>query len=112
AIALLAPDEARGQGIYFSRAVLLRALVASGDRKQATRVAHWLVDNRAIAFGEPTYTRGWQLANVAEGNFALLALSRLAEPGSKEAGEAALAFGKVWPNANGSAEVARRDAAF
>lgn len=112
AIARLSPDSSRGGDIFFSQSVLLRALVAAGDRKQALRVAGWLAQNRAIAFGEPTYSRGWQLANVAESNLALGAIARLAEPGSKEAEEARRAFLKAWPGASESPEVARRDALY
>ncbi|PRH81759.1 putative peptide modification system cyclase [Arenimonas caeni] len=112
AIARLAGDPGQGGDIYFSKAVLMRALVAAGDRKQASRVASWLAENRAVAFGEPTYTRGWQLANVAESNLALRAMARLAEPGSAEAAEASEAFANAWPGAGDSAEVARRDAAL
>ena len=75
-------------------------------------MARWLAQNRAIAFGEPTYTRGWQLANVAESNLALAAIARLAEPGSPEAEEASRAFAKAWPQAASLPEVARRDALY
>lgn len=110
AIDLLADDHAKGQGLYFGRSVLMRALVAAGDRKQAVQVAAWLSQERARAFGEPTNALGWQLANVAESTLALHVLARLAEPGSAEAEQAAQAFEKAWPKGESLPETVRRDA--
>ena len=110
AIALLADDHATGRGLVFGRSVLVRALEAAGDRKQAAQVASWVSEQRARAFGEPTNAIGWQLPNVAESTLALHALARLAEPGSAEADAAARAFAEAWPQGQAMPEVARRDA--
>ena len=112
AVALLRDDHDRGEGIYFSRAVLVRALAAAGDRAQAARVAGWMVENRGVAFGEPTYNWGWQLANVAESMLALRAVVRLSEPGSPEGASAGQAFEKAWPGGGDLPQVKRRDAAL
>lgn len=112
AIALLSGDGGQGQEIYFTRAVLLRAMVAAGDREGALRAAEWLAQHRGIAFGEPTYVWGWQLANVAESTLALRAVARLAESGSPRAEKAAQAFAKAWPGGDALPEVKRRDAAL
>lgn len=112
AVALLGDDHDRGEGIYFSRAVLVRALAAVGDRPQAARVAGWMVENRGVAFGEPTYNWGWQLANVAESMLALRAVVRLSEPGSPEGASAGQAFEKAWPGGGDLPQVKRRDAAL
>jgi hypothetical protein len=112
AVALLADDHGKDEGIYFSRAVLVRALAASGDRAQAARVAAWMTENRGVAFGEPTYNWGWQLANVAESTLALRAAARLSEPGSADAVSAGQAFEKAWPDGAQLPQVTRRDAAL
>lgn len=112
AVALLADDHVKDEGIYFSRAVLVRALAASGDRAQAARVAAWMTENRGVAFGEPTYNWGWQLANVAESTLALRAAARLSEPGSADAVSAGQAFEKAWPGGAQLPQVTRRDAAL
>ncbi|WP_374603405.1 putative peptide modification system cyclase [Arenimonas sp.] len=112
AVALLADDHAKSEGIYFSRAVLVRALAAAGDRAEAARVAKWLDENRGVAFGEPTYNWGWQLASVAESTLALRAVARLSEPGSTDAASASQAFEKAWPGGAELPQVTRRDAAL
>ncbi|HEX5693460.1 MAG TPA: hypothetical protein VFY00_02445, partial [Arenimonas sp.] len=112
AIDLLRDDHDKGQGIYFSRSVLVRALAASGDRTQAAQVAQWMADNRGVAFGEPTYVWGWQLANIAESTLALRAVARLSEPRSAEAIAAAQAFARAWPEGEQLPQVKRRDAAL
>jgi len=112
AIALLTDDHEKSRGIYFSRAVLLRALAAAGDDGQALRIATWLSGRRAVAFGEPTYALGWQLPNIAESTLALRAVARLAPPGSAQANEAGESFEAAWPGAGSLPEVRRRDEAL
>ena len=112
AIAVLSEDIEKDRAIYFSRAVLLRALVAAGDHKEAVRMATWLAENRGIAFGEPTYVWGWQLANVAESTLALQTLAKVSKDlDPVRADKAAKAFSAAWPRGEAFPEVVRRDGA-
>lgn len=111
ALATLAPDLRDGAGLYFSRAVQLRALVARGRREEAARVAEWLVANRGRALAEPTSLSSWQPANLVEYGLALRAKVALAR-GSEHAKAAEAEFEQAWPGGTGLAAVQRRDAAL
>ena len=75
-------------------------------------MATWLAENRGIAFGEPTYVWGWQLANVAESTLALQTLAKVSKDlDPVRAEKAAKAFSAAWPRGEAFPEVVRRDGA-
>ena len=99
AIALLAPATADGRGLYFERALLLRAYRAAGQREAALAQARWLSSHRGRAFVEPGVRGTWQGANLIEANLALDAEASLLREAGNDAGAAAAAdaFAKAWP---------------
>ncbi|WP_188310361.1 putative peptide modification system cyclase [Arenimonas fontis] len=114
AVELLLPDHARNTGLYFSRAVLLRALLATRRDAEAALVADWLIENRGRALGEPTLLSAWQPANVVENGLAIRAAVEIARrqglPDMVRTYEAA--FAKAWPGDEALEVVKRRDAAL
>jgi hypothetical protein len=112
AIALLAPVADTDGGLYFERAVLMRAHAANGDLEQAAKLADWLAGQRGRAFAEASSIHLWQSANLIENNLALDAAARYAEQlGNAELADAhRKAFEQAWPGAGGLALVRRRSA--
>jgi putative peptide modification system cyclase len=114
AIAVLSEAQDGEGGLYFSRAVLMRAMAAAGRLDEAARLAQWLASHRGRAFAEPSSIGAWQAANILESNLALRASARLAErTGQPERAKALSAqFESAWPGGDGLEVVKRRDAAF
>jgi putative peptide modification system cyclase len=112
AVALLAPIAGTEDGLYFERAVLMRAHAANGELEQAAKLADWLAGQRGRAFGQASSLHLWQAANLIENNLALAAAARYAE----QLGNAELAavhrkaFEQAWPGADELALVRRRNA--
>ncbi len=103
---------ANGHEIYFTRAVYLRALMATGADTEALAQATWLVENRGLAYAEYNANGVWQPTNVLESGLALDAAARLAErtgnPALAQAKRAA--FAAAWPGDAAAALVERRAA--
>ncbi len=113
AVALLTDATSAGEGMYFERAVLMRAHAAAGGYDQALALADWLAEGRGRAYAEPSSIHVWQVANLVENNLALRAAARYAA----KTGDAGLAkarqraFDAAWPKAGGLEVARRRDAA-
>ncbi|WP_146907851.1 hypothetical protein [Arenimonas daejeonensis] len=112
AVAVLAPDQDDANGLYFSRAVLMRALAAAGKPGAAAEQTDWLASHRGRAFAEFNSRSGWQAANVIESNLALRAAAQLAErAGQKDrANKRTEEFSRAWPGGEALEAVKRRDA--
>ena len=110
----LSGAEDPDRGLYFERAVLMRAHAAAGNAERAAKLADWLALNRGRAFGEPSSLSLMQAANILESNLALHAAARLAaETGNQTlANEREAAFESAWPDAMTLEVVRRRDAAL
>jgi hypothetical protein len=95
---------------YAAHAVLLRALIASGDVARARTEAAWIASHRGQAYGEYGHEFMWQATNVVESNLALLAAHQLAaEAGDFEAAESNMeAFRTAWPGTEGEAAASAR----
>jgi putative peptide modification system cyclase len=114
AIDRLAPAVARNEGLYLTRAVLMRAFAAEGKLPEARELAQWLAINRGRALAEPSSLGILQPVNIIEANLALRASGRLAARigDTAAASEQAAAFAEAWPEGSQLALVKRRDAAF
>lgn len=114
AVERLAPSVGRGEGLYLTRAVLMRAYAAEGKLSEARELAQWLALNRGRALGEPNSLGILQPVNIIEANLALRASGQLAQRigDAAVATEQAAAFAKAWPKGEELALVKRRDAAF
>ncbi|MCX7034144.1 MAG: putative peptide modification system cyclase [Arenimonas sp.] len=112
AIALLSPHEETRSGLYFERAVLMRAHAAAGDAPRALALAQQIARSRGRAFGEPSSLGVWQAANVIENNLALRAAARHAAAMGDDglADEMQREFEQAWPGGSKLALVRRRDA--
>lgn len=113
AIEMLSGAKGSNGGLYFERAVLMRAHAAAGNFEQAAAMADWLANNRGRAFAEASSISLMQSANVIESNLALRAAARYAASAgnARMASERQLAFEAAWPESSGLALVRRRDAA-
>ena len=110
----MAPAVAGNEGLYFTRAVLMRAYGAEGKLKEARELAQWLAMNRGRALAEPSSLGVLQPVNLIEANLALRASGRLADRigDTAAAKEQAVAFAEAWPEGDQLLLVKRRDAAF
>lgn len=114
AIVRLAPTVAGDQGLYLTRAVLMRAYAAEGRWPEARALAQWLANNRGRALAEASSLDILQPVNVIEANLALRASARLADRmgDTVAASDQAAAFAAAWPKGEELVLVKRRDAAF
>ena len=102
------------EGLYFERAVLMRAHEAAGNPVEAARLAQWLSTHRGRAFAEPSSLGLMQSVNLVEANLALHAAERLADRAGNVslASDRRAAFEAAWPQASALEVVRRRDAAL
>ena len=114
AIDRLAPAVGRDEGLYLTRAVLMRAYASEGKLPEAREWAQWLARNRGRALAEPSSLAMLQPVNLIEANLALRTSGRLAEGmgDTAAASEQAAAFAEAWPGGDELALVKRRDAVF
>jgi hypothetical protein len=114
AIDRLAPVVASDEGLYLTRAVLMRAFAAEGKLAEARELAQWLAINRGRALAESSSLGILAPVNIIEANLALRASGRLADRiGDRAAAsEQAAAFAEAWPEGNQLELVKRRDAAL
>ena len=111
AAALLADDtRSEDAGLYFSRAVQMRAQAAAGNATAAMALAEWLTTHRGRAFGEPNSRSTWQPANVLESTLALSDWARFAEArgDTASAERQRKAFADAWPDGSGAMLVEQR----
>jgi hypothetical protein len=100
AIAILAPGVERDEGLYFERAVLMRAHAAQEQWAEALALSQWLAANRGRAYAEASSLGVAQPANVLESSLALDAAAYFAERAGDAAAarDAAAQFKQAWPN--------------
>lgn len=112
AVALLEADASGDGGLYFERAVLMRAHAAAGNYDKALGLADWLAAGRGRAYAEATGVNGWQSANLVENNLALHSAAQYATKMGNIglAKERQRAFDTAWPKANALEVVGRRNA--
>jgi putative peptide modification system cyclase len=112
AVDRLAPVVARNEGLFLTRAVLMRAFVAEQKFSNARELAEWLARNRGRALAEPSSLGILQPVNLIEANLALRAAARLSERtgDAASASKQAAAFADAWPEAEKLALVKKRDA--
>ncbi len=101
AIALLRPFH-RGNELYLSHAVLMRAYAAAQLFGEAAAEADWLAAHRGLAYGEFNVDLVMNPANVVQSNLALLSSAEyLLAAGDPEQARLRLArFFKAWPEAS------------
>nr|MBP6597420.1 putative peptide modification system cyclase [Arenimonas sp.] len=106
AVALLAPGVERGEGLYFERAVLMRARAANEQWAEALALSQWLASNRGRAYAEASSLGIAQPANVLESSLALDAAAYFAgRVGDADvAREAAEQFRQAWAKASPEAQ--------
>jgi ubiquinone biosynthesis protein UbiJ len=100
AIAILTPGVERDEGLYFERAVLMRAHAAQEQWSEALAWAQWLAANRGRAYAEASSLGVAQPVNVLESSLALDAADYFAERAGDVAAarDAAAQFRQAWPN--------------
>lgn len=90
-----------GSELYFSHAVLLRALAAAGENDAALAEAAWLARERGRAYAEWNSLDAWNAANIVESHLARLSAAELALKLNRpaEARRQAEQFLRDWPGA-------------
>ncbi len=109
AATLISSHIAKGNELYYSHAVRLRAMMATQQHAQALQEAEWLIAYRGRAYVEANNNFLWEPSNIIESNLALLA----AAESEKKLGNASKAesrlreFSVVWPG-DDAQTIARR----